>query len=401
MTSQDHVKAFKNSPVWPLARSVRELAAAAKGRSSIDRHTLARVIATMSYVTSYNRLDPNLVPVASASDVLARAHQLLSFMQSQLDGWNQEGAMAPQTVRILDGQADELITLLSNSGWPSIPKGGGANLIAEAAEAFRLTSDSSLRKLTEQIVEASHQLDELREAVSKLEAVAQKHRSEADAAVRDLEELRESSREDLADSMEQAREGELKLGEELRRHIGDLADKDLKTLKADARLGQELVKLVGDQAVGGGYNKFARNEIVAYRLWNLIGILAGVGVIVYLGYEFRALETVTVQAAIVRVALSIPGLGLAGYAFQQASRRHRQSLEARYRALDLLALEPFTREMAADQQEQLRVALGKRLFASSPEEAAARRKPEAPQAPTTADIQAAMDLIRSVKEVVG
>lgn len=173
----------------------------------------------------------------------------------------------------------------------------------------------------------------------------------------------------------------------------------LAQLEADAARGQELVKLIGDQAIGGGYDNFARAELQAYRFWSAVGVIISLGAAIYLFlalFVFEHINTLALAGVITRVALSLPVLAVAGYGFQQAGRRQRQSLEARYRALDVLAVEPFTKDMSDEQQTELRLLLGQRLFAAGPE-APKGAAAEEPALPSPAQTQGLVDLLKLLR----
>ncbi|KQR64581.1 hypothetical protein ASF89_08845 [Frigoribacterium sp. Leaf172] len=73
-------------------------------------------------------------------------------------------------------------------------------------------------------------------------------------------------------------------------------------------------------------------------------------------------------------------------------------MEARYRALDLLALGPFTNEMDAEQQTMLRVTLGQRLFASNQQDGDGKSDAKQ-QDLSLAQIQAVVDFLKSAQDL--
>jgi hypothetical protein len=81
-----------------------------------------------------------------------------------------------------------------------------------------------------------------------------------------------------------------------------------------------------------------------------------------------------VEGAVLRVGISLTIVALSAYAFREAGKRQRQSVEARYRALDVLALPPFSNGLSEEQGERLRYLMGERLFGSHVEASSTTRK---------------------------
>lgn len=306
--------------------------------------------------------------------------------------------MSAQTVAQIDAQCDRIVETLNSAPWPSLQKESRAQVISEAAVAFQNATEASVELLLQEVQAGRDEIEALGKRLEGLETEAFARGEQAEAALREIESARETNIAAAKSALMKAMQEQMTAYSQIRDRFVGQSKTHLDSLAANAKRGEKLVKLVGDQAVGEGYARFAGKEMWAHRLWNLVGVLAGIAVVIYLGWEFRELNQVTLQTAIVRVALSVPGLGIAAYAFQQASRRHKQSVEARYRALDLLALGPFTNEMDAEQQTMLRVTLGQRLFASNQQDGDGKSDAKQ-QDLSLAQIQAVVDFLKSAQDL--
>lgn len=365
MTTREDVEAFDNHPVWDALGALQVEVHDASPRTDIDRHTLARVGAVASYVVGYRPIDAHLFP-SSRESVATTVLGHVQSITSQLEGWDRAAAMTATTVAQLDAHADALMESVRNGGWPSLQKESRAAAIRQAADEFRIQAELSITTIQADVATIEEKLTEAKSDLAHITDQADARASEMDAAVLAVEAA-------IA-GQETKANAELKrvlavIQTEADRHRDELSGSSatlVESLRQDAELGQKLVRLVGDQAVAEGYYRFAKREMWAYRAWNFFGIIVAVATVAFLVWAFRDIESLSVQAVIVRAVLSLPALGLATYAFGQASRRHRQSVEARYRALDLLALPPFSNDMDPAQQEKLRVVLGERLFAAPP-----------------------------------
>jgi hypothetical protein len=399
VTTPDDVQAIRQHKLWPAAEGLRNNVQRAKGRTATDRHTLARVEAALTYLLGYKSLDAHLYPSGPySSNVFQNLQGVVAQIASQVEGWDRGAAMSSSTVNQLDQQADRLLDALANAPWPSLQKESRAQVVIEAAGAFQRATESSVEMLLHEIERGQDEMRVVRSSLGDLETEAMERGEQAKVAIEAIEHARQKNVAEAKASVNEALKLEAMQAHELRATYEKQAQDHLDSLAKNAERGQELVNLVGDQAVGEGYARFADNEMMAHRWWNVVGVVAGVAVVVYLGWEFRQLNEVTLQTAIVRVALSVPGLGIAAYAFQQASRRHKQSVEARYRALDLLALGPFTNEMHVDQQTLLRVALGQRLFASNQSDVDTKSDSQKQDFSIT-QVQAVVDFLKSAQDL--
>ena len=77
--------------------------------------------------------------------------------------------------------------------------------------------------------------------------------------------------------------------------------------------------------------------------------------------------------AILKLGISLSVVGFSACTFREGGNRQRQSIEARYPALDVLAMPPFSKDLTEEQQQRLRFIMGERLFAASVERASRRQ----------------------------
>jgi hypothetical protein len=360
----DDVSSFKQHGLWKAAADLREAFRSAKGRGSTDRETIARALAILGYLLAFRSSDARLFPSSRISDA-DTLYRLVDYINDQLEGWDQDAAMTQQTVSQIDSYCDAIIR--DTQAWPRLQRDGRAEAIDGAAEAYRSAAEGSLIGVESTTAELEQALRAVTEEVELLRIQAKDLVSNATAARSDigssLESIEARAEDALVKRLETVTAAAKKLQDTIRQDAErQLADLHNKNDRADALLAH-----VADGTVAGGYDTFAAGEQRAYRFWNWVGGLTAAAGVIYLVIHFWDIDKIDTSFVIVRAALSLPVFGFSAYAFRVASHRHRQSVEARYRALDLIALPPYTEQMTDEQQSKLRMVLGERLFARSTE----------------------------------
>lgn len=399
MTEPSDVDEFRKHPLWAAVDATKKDIDTAKARSSTDRHTLARGLATLAYLGEYRSLDSHLFPSKRQAQLVA-VQQYVAQLAAQVQAWDQSAGMTASTVQQIDANSDAIMANISSYGWPALRKESRAAAIAEAADAFRVTSEASLAALQADVENAQADLKDVESGVEGLKAEAELRTAEAKSAAEafqtSLTEQDVTSRDALSARVKSFDSA----AAETRARYDSVAQEHLQALEVARIKAAELLAFVTDGTVAGGYSKFAEEEKWAYRFWNAAGIAVTLMVIGYLFWEFRELVSLTSEVLWVRTLLSVPALGVSAYCFQQASKRHRQFVDARYRALDLVALPPFTDSMEPDEQSRLRMVLGERLFAREEDGAGSQKEGSAEDAtfsPTT--VQSLTDLLKLLDAV--
>lgn len=388
----DDVSSFKQHRLWKATSDLREALRSAKGRGSTDRETIARALAVVSYLAAYRSVDARLFPSSRISDADA-LHRCVDYINDQLEGWDQDAAMTQQTVSQIDSYCD--VILRDTQAWPRLQRDGRVEAVDAAAEAYRSAAEGSLIGIESTTADLEEGLRAVTEEVDLLRIQAKDLVSEATTARTDiassLESIEDRAEDALMKRLETITAASKKLQETIRQDTEQqLADLRNKNERADALLAH-----VTDGTVAGGYDTFAAGEQRAYRFWNWIGGLTAAAGVIYLVIHFWDIDKIDTSFVVVRAALSLPVFGFSAYAFRVASHRHRQSVEARYRALDLIALPPYTEQMTEEQQSKLRMVLGERLFARSSEKDTAGD--DATPAMTSAQMQWVRDIVQLIQ----
>ncbi|MEH3088726.1 MAG: hypothetical protein PGN24_03690 [Microbacterium arborescens] len=385
MTTRADVDSFKQHKLWGEAKEALESWQESKPLTATDRHTVDRSINCLRYLLAFRPIPPALFP----SNRIDVAERLLSSVRTLLDTWKDWDENAPMTVAQVadvDASCDQLLTLLQDYRWPPLQKESRAQIYQEAADGYRAIAEQSLSALNDEIADRRAELEELEEQVGVLRADSQQRAAEATAALTAIEEMRETLSENAAEQLQielgkarsaskDSRDEDHGAFESFFADMRQRAEEAVDGLEVSAQDGRNLLQIVGDQSQAGGYLKFAQREKVGYRLWIGVGVLSVAATVSYLAYEFAQLSRSPepgLALIIFKSALSVTAIAFSGFCFREAGKRQRQSLDARYRALDLLALRPFTEGMEDDQASLLRGMLGERLFKSPPDEASRR-----------------------------
>ena len=367
MTTKQEYEAFRGHRLWVLADLTAKMASEVSGRSADDRHTLARVIAVAKYIKSYRPVEPYLF-MANRLNEAEAISTFLDQINGQLSGWDSSAAMLPATAKVVDQYCDQALTHIADSKWPSARKGREADAFAEAADAYRVAADSSLSGIEKDIIDASNRLEQLEAKARDLAAESETREAEATVALATIAEVQAAQATNAQASLQIELKRINDAAEAQRKELLAASEVLLASLRQNEEAGNDLVKMVADQTTGGGYLQFANKEKRAHTTWNCIGGAAGLVAFVYLAL-FVGERTLTVDASILKVGVSLTLVALSVYAFREAGKRQKQSVEARYRALDVIAMPPFTQGLPVPEQLELRMLMGSRLFGATAEPA--------------------------------
>jgi hypothetical protein len=140
----------------------------------------------------------------------------------------------------------------------------------------------------------------------------------------------------------------------------------IKALEEQQKKAGRVVALIGGAGMADGYNAYADSQTTAAFRWNLAAVVLGVAAVIYLAvalWDLRVATEVPSPAVIVlKSAVSITGLSVAGYMARIASNHRKQAVKAKFRAMDLVALGPFTEELAEEQKQTLVYGVGVSAF---------------------------------------
>lgn len=375
MTTSADINGFRNHPLWDEIASLRRLVSEALPHDSRDRETMARIEAILSYAAGFRSSNAHLFATTWNSS-LTDLNSHVSYVSSNFQDWDQSAAMPQGIVARIDSYLDGVLGILVTL--PSLQKESRARVIAEAGNAYREAAEASLETLRKSVANLDADLVEARQTLSSTQDEAAQAKTEAIAAHEDLstvlKEAEDRAHEALRDRVD-------KMNSEIdaeRAFLRANADDLLTQLKRHETTARTLLEHVADASVAGGYQKYANREQKAFRIWNIIGLSVAAVVAIYLAVRFWNIDELTVQESILRAAISLPGLAVAAYCLRQAGLRQKESIEAKYRELDLIALPPFTDSMNEDQKSELRMLLGQRIFGTSVQQATEGKEPANP-----------------------
>lgn len=372
MTTKNDVETFKHHALWASTDELIALASAAVSRTTTDRYTVARALAIAKYVKSFRPIETYLFPANRMSEADAIAGQIDSI-STQLTGWDRAAAMIPQTIRAIDAGCDQVLGHLGTFNWPRGRRGTEGDGYFASAEAYRVAADRSLEGIDAKIAATQEHLAGLETQANTLAAESAARAREAEQsllAIGALNELQTTNAERYLDEVL------VKIRDMATHDRANLADKAatyLTSLEENYNSGNDLIRKVADRAVGGNYLDFAEHEKKAYGRWNAVAIGSAVLAFLYLAAEFT-FRDLDVEGAVLRVGVSLTMVALSAYAFREAGKRQRQSVEARYRALDVIAMPPFSKGLSGPQSEKLRFLMGERLFGAHLDSAAGTNK---------------------------
>lgn len=371
MTTQDELRLARHHAAWTALDELIDRAKATHPRSSTDRETVSRLVAVAQYVRRYQYANFRLMP-SNRLSVLEQVNNSAQQLSNILEGWDQAGAMPVSTVQAIDVYADRLVK--NADEWPPLPKPERDRANEQAEEASQAAASAALDGLLEDVEQAHGELAALRAAAaetqSRTNATADDARdalNHMSSTLADIREKAESQRRTLAalneELAQEQRDSIQDSASKILEQIRKTSDSAIEELEGDRDTAKKLLAFVSDGSVSGGYGKYAKSELNAYRLWNVLGAVTALGGIAYLVWHFQDISGLDVAVTVTRAALSLPIFGFTAFAFRQATLRHRNSVEATYRALDLLALPPFTHDMSDEERSKLRMVMGERIFA--------------------------------------
>lgn len=402
MTTKEDVDSFKQHRLWQVLDEAIRAVQNSSGRSQTDRETLAKVLSVSKYVKRFRSAEVYLFPanrMGTADSISATFDTILS----QVIGWDHSAAMQPATVQTLDTYSDQAMAQSLSGQWPIPIRGVSPEQLIDATDSYRQIADESLESISNDLQNARSQLAIIQARADELALQSEARAAEAATAVDALQEALAAqalnAQESLQIELKRVVDSAKVQHEALQSDANELLD----GLRANNDLGNDLVKQVADQSVGGGYLEFATTEIRAYKSWNFLGFASGIAAFAYLAIVFWV-DKPTIEGSILKVGISLSLVALSAYAFREAGKHQRQSLEARYRALDVLALPPFSKDLSETQRRELRFMMGERLFGKSVAEVTMDRKSNEKSTSLNfsvdaASIKAALDSAKLAREI--
>ena len=402
MTTPEEVAAFKQHRIWAKADTLASAAAAATPRSPTDKETIARVIAVAKYVKAFRAVEPYLFSTARE----AQAETLASYLdtaEGQVAGWDQSAAMLPPTMAAIDSSIDSVLSSLFAYQWPPLRR-GREDILTQAADAYRAATDQSLATVDIEVEAAKAELAAVKAEADVLKADSEARAAEAIAAVATIKEVEAAQSENATNSLQielkKVNDAALAQREELETQAADI----IKTLEHARDSGNKLLANVADQTTAGAYLDFANKELRAYRLWNGLGAGSVALAFLFLVAVFAGQtldlwnETDGTENVVLKVGITVSLAGFSAYAFREAGKRMRQSIEARYRNLDVVALPSFAKDLEKEKQAELRYLMGVRLFGSTVESASGKSKQQ--DKTNTFNLSVEPETVRALGEAV-
>jgi hypothetical protein len=403
VTTQQEIDDFKAHPLWDEIANTLVALTNRPARTADDRATVRRAKTTLDYLAKYKAFPPELLP--SGRLIQASGFQpAVAAIRNQIEGWDESAAMLPPTTAAIDESCDTILNGLSSFTWPPMQREQWTAAMQAAAEAYRTGTEGALVAAQLGLAGVDTQIRASHTVLEDSQIQAQASAAEAAAARAEIAALA-ATQDEVAKTKLQTTTAEILAAAEAQRtELQGEAKTYLDGLRANYDTGNALIKKIGDQSVGGEYLNFAKREHWSYRIWSGLGILGVLVAFLFLLVVFVGPLTGTwikattgTDNVLLKLGISLSVAGFSVFAFREAGKHQRQSVEARYRALDVVALPPFVRDLTEPQQQQLRFLMGERLFGSTVEGEVSKRRRKGTDNSFTLNVEP--ESLRAIKDL--
>lgn len=347
MSRETLAQSFIDHEVWQKIALVKEELKTKPPKSDLDKFAIRRIHAALGALNPMRDLAVEVITPAALEEMNS-VLPLVEQIRSQLQAWDSSAAMSDATISNIHTSIDNV--LQSVKALPLPPVKSRLQVGIDEVRAVRETIDSYQRTLNDEISSVRASQQQAEQFRAELESDAEVWRAEAANIAQEVKSDTASRIEKLLEEFD----GEL---EEQRSKM----DTQLEELKALRELGGKLTKQIGDQAKAEGYAELAISEHKTYITWNLVGGVAVLSFIILLIWLYFNGES-TLPQVLTKFTLALGAGGLSTYAFRQATQSKRYQLEAKYKALDMMAITPYMEGLNDELRQELQKFLGLRLF---------------------------------------
>lgn len=354
---------YTSNPLWQAIDDADLAARAKEALDPSDADRLRRVQALASFARSQKAQSAFLLPTGWR-DYAASLAEHFTELTRQVNGWDAAGAMVPMSVAQIEASCDAILTL-SAATWPPLSGGPASKQVLQIAKDFESSvSDEATRlrsgygELTKLLEATEGQVDTLTTTVSAYEANLVAMATDAQATVKAATIAATTEVASVvAEGQSQYAVSATELSD---RTSVILADLELKAVQA-----KRLITLIGGAGISDGYTKYADRQQRAAFGWNLAAVLLGVGAVFWIGaifWEVTKNPSMEPTNVVLKTAVSVTALTVAGFMSRLGKHHRDQAVKARFRALDMIALGPFTEDLTERQRQGLKYVVGLSAF---------------------------------------
>jgi hypothetical protein len=298
---------------------------------------------------------------ASSFESRKKAESEIQELRSKLDAFSAQTQIAITALQSqLDVERQKLSTQSSEQ----------QKTFADAQETRGNTYNETLRKVQESLSQAL--TDQQRQFSEAQENRIREFTAAQTDSQKRLTELVSDFTKRLSDQDSEFTKQRVAFGadttkrlEELQKNYSDQADGILKKINVHREEVEKLVGVIGTLGVTSGYQKTADSARKRMMLWQGVGVVALVAVILFAYKAFLP----TMQGDFkwgsfaTRVFLTVTVGVLAAYAISQGDRFFHEEKHNRRLALELAAIDPFIALLPEDQRFQFKLEIARKTFA--------------------------------------
>jgi hypothetical protein len=261
--------------------------------------------------------------------------------------------MPVSTVSQLDASGDAALTYLRE--WPpAIFVTTRARQIADVAAEYETAADASLRDLQASV-------DRIIKNVDQYDDAAITFKRQVETLTADSVTLVTGTQTSLDQAIA---DGKAKFDVKVE-ELEDSTEATVKELEARATRAKELLAMIGGEGIGDGYNKYADAQQRSAFIWSVLAVILGVGAVAWIGavlWEVKDDSHPDPATLILKAAVTVTAITVAGYMTRLAAHHRSQAVRAKFRALDMLALGPFSENLSDTDKQTLMMEVGRSSF---------------------------------------
>ena len=372
------VELFQNHPVHEQLRAFgSKLAEIEEDENEEPTPEITESLERLKLISNYAKkvfgtLDPFLTPRAALDNINSYLQQATSYC----DQYKNDGNAAH--LESANGQAEGVLLQLGSI--PSIRSNEELEGLSEGIVSFRRSVGQYQRYVSDEregiearVEQAKEQLDGVSNNITAQQTRLDEVVSEFQRQFSESEERRRTEfAETEKDQENRFREGEENRATEFRQFVEEQSaqsEKHLEDILSQKERADELVYVISNTGMVGGYQKIANDERrVAFR-WQVVAVVAFIGLIAFAVFAFVATlgGSVSWQAFGARLFVAVTFGILAAYAASQADRHEYVERTSRRLELALASVDPYLVSLPEETRHEVKQALAMKFFGETPE----------------------------------